>query len=223
MTFVSSYDPSEDEDDDDAPKAKPRRAGARSSGPRKPRMWVPVGEDGEPLPLDDKQTAKLRERAQNLCLWHLGQGPRTRKQLTDAMTKHGVPLDMAEGVLAKLEEYNYVDDQSFADNYVRSRHSGQQRKGASALRQELTRKGVDAEIIAEALEQVTPESEMENARALVAKKLPSTRRLERHKRVNRLVAMLARKGYPPGVAYQAVKDAIDAEDPVEEDWEQESL
>jgi regulatory protein len=219
MTFASSYDPSEDEDDEPKRPARQKRNTSRSNGPRKPRMWVEVDEDGEPLPLDEKQAAKLRERAQNLCLWHLGQGPRTRKQLTDAMTKHGVPVDMSESVLAKLEEYNYVNDKSFADNYVRSRHEGQQHKGASAIRYELIRKGVDADTIAEALEQVTPESEMENARVLVAKKLASTRRLERQKRVNRLVGMLARKGYPPGVAYQVVKEAIDAEDPEDEDWD----
>lgn len=212
----SSYDPSEDEEPRKPTKKRPAR---RNDRPRKPRTWVPVDEYDEPIPLDATQLTKLRGRAENLCIWHLGQGPRTRKQLLDAMTKKGVPVDMAEGVLDKLEGYNYINDAEFADNYVRSRH-GSQHKGASVIRYDLRRKGVDDQTIAEALEQVTPESELDNARMLVAKKLPSTRSLERQKRVNRLVGMLARKGYGPGVAFQVVRDAIDVEDREDEDLEE---
>lgn len=187
------------------------------SGPRKPRTWVPVDEYGEPLPLDEAQLTKLRSRAENLCLWHLGQGPRTRKQLMDAMGKKGVPEDMAEAVLEKLAEYNYVNDQNYAEEFVRSRHE-HHRKGASAIGYELARKGIDAETIASALEQVTPESEAENARVLVERKMRSTRGLDRNKRMNRLVGLLSRKGYPPGVAFQVVREALDAEEPEDEDW-----
>lgn len=213
---VSSFDPSDD-DDGDQPKRPAKKKPRYSSGPRKPRTWVAVGEDGEPVALDAAQLTKLRARAENLCLWHLGQGARTRKQLLDAMLKKGVPADMAESILLKLAEYNYVNDADFAGAYVRSRH-GSQRKGASVIRYDLKRKGIDDETIAQALEQVTEESEMDNARALVAAKIASTRSLERQKRVNRLVGMLARKGYGPGLAFQVVRDAIDADDPDDEDF-----
>lgn len=183
----------------------------KSTGPRKPKTWVAVDEFGEPVPLTEDQLVKLRERAQNLCLWHLGQGPRTEKQLLDAMTKKGVPADMAQEILSRLAEYNYVNDQQYAENFVRSRHTNQ-RKGSSVIRQELRRKGVDDDVVAEALEQITEESEREAAAALVARKLASTRRLEPAKRVQRLVGMLARKGYPPGMCYQIVREAVDADD-----------
>lgn len=175
-------------------------------------------EYGEPVPLTEDQVARLRERATNLCLWHLGQGPRTRKQLLDSMTRKGVPGDMAESIVDRLADYRYVDDQAFADNYVRSRHEAQ-RKGATAIRMELLRKGVDSETVAAALEQVTAESERENAETLVARKLGSTRGLDRQKRVSRLVGMLTRKGYSPGVAFQVVRDALEAESSEDEDWE----
>lgn len=194
---------------EDAPRpSRPTRAKRRNaSGPRKPKKWVAEDEFGEPIPLTPEQMVKLQERAQNLCLWHLNQGPRTQKQLRDAMTKKGVPAEIADAVLAKLAEYNYVNDSQFADNFVRSRHTNQ-RKGAMVIRQELRRKGVEDAVVTEALEQITEESEHEAATALVARKLASTASLEPAKRVNRLVGMLARKGYSPGLAYQVVREAI---------------
>lgn len=192
-------------------RSKTSTRGRRSSGPRKPKTWVPVDEFGEPVPLTDDQTTRLRERAENLCLWHLGRGPRTEKELRTAMTRKGVPDDMADAILTKLAGFNYVNDEQYAANFVRSRHT-HQRKGASVIRQELRRKGVDDDVVAEALEQITEDSERTQASALVARKLASTRTLDPSKRVQRLVAMLARKGYPPGLCYQVVRDAIAEEE-----------
>ena len=45
----------------------------------------------------------------------------------------------------------------------------------------------------------------------MAKRLPSTRGLEREARFRRLAGMLARKGYPPGMCAQVVADAMRAE------------
>lgn len=207
---------SDDEETERPSRAKKPRQ--RNSGPRKPKTWVEIDEFGEPVPLTPEQERKLHERATNLCLWHLGQGPRTRKQLLDAMKKKAVPEEMAESILAKLEDYNYVNDKSYAENFVYSR-STHHRKGASAIRYELMRKGVDAEVVSEALEVISAESEMENARTLVERKLRSSRGLDRNKRVNRLVGMLARKGYPAGVAFQVVREALDAEEPEEESFD----
>lgn len=205
---MSDYDAYDAYGEDSPRPARPAKSKRRTSnGPRRPKKWVAEDEFGEPLPLTPEQAVKLRERAQNLCLWHLGRGPRTQKELRDAMTKKGVPVEMAEDVLAKLAEYNYVNDNQFADNFVRARHVNQ-RKGAAVIRQELRRKGVEDDVVAEALEQITEESEHEAATALVARKLASTQSLEPAKRVNRLVGMLARKGYPPGLAYQVVREAI---------------
>jgi regulatory protein len=55
---------------------------------------------------------------------------------------------------------------------------------------------------------VDPLAEEATARALVDRKLPSTRGLAPEARVRRLTGMLARKGYGPGVAYRVVKQAM---------------
>lgn len=201
----------------ETPEVRPTKKQTTSRGrsgprePRKPRTWTEKDEYGELVALSDEQRVKLRERALNFCLWHLGQGPRTQKQLTDAMTKKGVPEDLQTSIMGTLSEYNYVNDTAFAENFVRSRHEGGARKGASAIRYELRTKGVDDETVAQALEQITPESEEANARHLLERKIPSTRRLDRNKATARLVGMLARKGYSPGLAYGLVREMLVAD------------
>nr|MDT0527140.1 recombination regulator RecX [Streptomyces sp. DSM 41633] len=53
--------------------------------------------------------------------------------------------------------------------------------------------------------------EEETARELVARKLRSTRGLDRDKRLRRLAGMLARQGYGEGMALRVVRQALEEE------------
>lgn len=148
--------------------------------------------------------------ARQVCLQLLEVGPRTRKELADALTKKGVPDDAAEQVLGRFAEVGIVDDALFAGMWVSSRHRGRGLAGR-ALSQELRRKGVDDEIVRDAVAQLDPDEEAATARSLVRRKLPATRGLTADARIRRLAGMLARKGYGPGVAYRIVKEELQAE------------
>ena len=78
-----------------------------------------------------------------------------------------------------------------------------------ALSAELRAKGVDAEVAAEAVEQVDDEDERAAAQRLVARKVPGMRRLDRATATRRLMGMLARKGYNGGLAAAVVREALD--------------
>jgi regulatory protein len=80
-----------------------------------------------------------------------------------------------------------------------------------ALGHELRSKGVSGEVVTEALDTLDPEAEIATARALVARKMSSTRTLSVDVRVRRLVGMLARKGYSGGLALRVVREAIASE------------
>jgi regulatory protein len=82
---------------------------------------------------------------------------------------------------------------------------------------ELRRKGVDDDTAQEALEQIDPDTERAAAEALVQRRLRSTRGLAYEARVRRLAGMLARKGYPGGLAMAVVRDALRAEPQTEPD------
>ncbi|MGY3679272.1 recombination regulator RecX [Streptomyces sp. TE33382] len=150
------------------------------------------------------------EQARNICLRLLTGTPRTRKQLADALRKREIPDEAAEEVLSRFEDVGLIDDAAFAGAWVESRHHG---RGLArrALVRELRTKGVDSALIDEAVGRLEPEQEEETARELVARKLRSTRGLDRDKRLRRLAGMLARKGYGEGMALRVVRQALEEE------------
>jgi len=150
------------------------------------------------------------EQARAICLRLLTGTPRTRKQLADALRKREIPDDVADEVLSRFEEVGLINDSAFADAWVESRHHG---RGLArrALAQELRTKGVDSALIDEAVGQLDSEQEETTARELVARKLRSTRGLDRDKRLRRLAGMLARKGYSEGMALRVVRQALEEE------------
>ncbi|KPC83860.1 MULTISPECIES: recombination regulator RecX [Streptomyces] len=150
------------------------------------------------------------ERARAICLRLLTGTPRTRRQLADALRKREVPEEAAEEVLARFEDVGLIDDSAFAAAWVESRHHS---RGLArrALARELRTKGVDSTVIDQAMDQLDADQEEETARALVARKLRATRGLERDKRLRRLAGMLARKGYPEGLALRVVRQALEEE------------
>ncbi len=56
-----------------------------------------------------------------------------------------------------------------------------------------------------------PEAEVTAARRLVDGKLRSTRGLPAEQRTRRLAGLLARKGYPAGLAFRVIREALEAE------------
>ena len=130
------------------------------------------------------------------------------------LRRKGVEDEVAEQVLGRFTEVGLIDDAVFAQLWVTSRHRG---KGLArrALTQELRRKGVADQAVAEAVDGLDPELELATARALVDRRLRTTAGLPVQARVRRLAGMLARKGYPAGTAFRVVKEALAAE--LEED------
>ncbi|MFJ8629132.1 recombination regulator RecX [Streptomyces sp. NPDC093568] len=201
--------------------ARRGRGGARSQdgaggsrGRRRRGRTEPSGEDGGASSLSraEERTppADPVEQARAICLRLLTGTPRTRKQLADALRKREIPDDAAEEVLSRFEEVGLINDSAFADAWVESRHHG---RGLArrALAQELRTKGVDSTLIDAAVAQLDSEQEEATARELVDRKLRSTRGLDRDKRLRRLAGMLARKGYPEGMALRVVRQALEEE------------
>jgi regulatory protein len=188
--------------------------GSRGRRQRRRGFGESPGEDGGGPSLSRAEKgeppADPVERARAICLRLLTGTPRTRKQLADALRKREIPDDAAEEVLSRFEEVGLINDSAFADAWVESRHHG---RGLArrALAQELRTKGVDSTLIDEAVSQLDSEQEEATARDLVARKLRSTRGLDRDKRLRRLAGMLARKGYAEGMALRVVRQALEEE------------
>ncbi|WP_308010449.1 RecX family transcriptional regulator [Pseudonocardia sp. ICBG1034] len=179
-----------------------RRGEGRGRGRRR-------GEDATPR----VETPQEQEtRARDICLRLLTDRARTVKELGDALRRKEIPDEVAHRVLDRFDEVGLVDDQAFAEQWVRSRHR-HRGLGKRAIAMELHRKGVDREIADEALTGIDDDSERDRARELVVRRLrslPVGSREERQSSARKLVGMLARKGYGPGVAYGVVKEEIAA-------------
>jgi regulatory protein len=150
------------------------------------------------------------ERAREICLRQLAVRPRTRSELAKLLARKEISEEVIAEVLDRYDEVGIIDDAAFARAWVSSRHHG---RGLArrALANELRQRGVDSEVANEALDTLDDDEEAATARALVDRKLRSTNGTPEAV-FRRLVGMLARKGYPPGVAIRAVKDALAARD-----------
>jgi len=154
--------------------------------------------------------ADPHEAARQICLRLLATAPRTRAQLATALRRRHVPDEVAEAVLGRFAEVRLIDDAAFAQAWVESRHHG---RGLArrALSAELRQRGVAAEEVRAAIGSLGDQDELATARRLVTKRVEATRGRPLPARVRQLVGMLARKGYPAGLAIQVVREALEAE------------
>lgn len=179
----------------------------RSRAHHLPRAEEP---DGPPPPEDVEALgpeADPEAVGRKILLDQLTGQARSRAELATKLARKQVPHEMAERLLDRFEEVGLVDDAAFARDWVQSRQTG---RGLArrALAVELQRKGVEKEVIADAVATIDPGDEVESARDLVRRKLRSFERFDRPTQVRRLTGMLARKGYPSSVVFSVVREEL---------------
>lgn len=147
------------------------------------------------------------EVARIVCLRLLDRRAYTRAELEKALRKREVPDEAATRVLDRLAELRLIDDTALADGYARAQHRERGLSGR-AVAQKLRQRGVGEDDVRAAVEQIDATSERAAAEALVLRKLRGMAGLEPMTQSRRLVGLLARKGYSPGLAYEVVKSAV---------------
>jgi regulatory protein len=173
---------------------------------------------------DDEQGGDPEAAALEICLRLLTAAPRTRAQLDQALRRRGMAQSAAEAALDRLAGAGLIDDAAFARAWVDTRHRG---RGLArrALTAELRQRGVDEGDVRAAIADLGPEQEAASARRLVEAKLAATRGRPLATRMRRLTGLLARKGYPPGMAYRVIREALEQEgiDPAQAGLEAEGV
>lgn len=160
----------------------------------------PAGPDD--VESDPENVARL------IVLRRLDAAPRTRVELERYLATKGIPDEVTQTVLDRFTEVGLIDDRAYAEGWVRSRH-GSRGLGRRAVAQELRRKGVDDEIIAEALEPIDSEQERVRARQLASSRYPQVMGLPYPTQVRRLMGALTRRGYDVTMSGQVVREVID--------------
>jgi regulatory protein len=125
--------------------------------------------------------------------------------LAGQLAKRGYPDDVSGRVLDRLAQVGLVDDVDFAKQWVQSRRVNAG-KGKRALVAELQTKGVDNDVITEALADIDAGAERQRAEQLVRDKLRREKLGDDDdtKVARRLVGMLARRGYGQSLAVDVV-------------------
>ncbi|GAA4701375.1 RecX family transcriptional regulator [Brevibacillus fulvus] len=154
--------------------------------------------------------AEERHKAYLQALRYLGFRPRSARQLYQYLLTKGYTPEIAEETRQRCETEGYVDDAKFAEQWVqeRSRLKG---KSGFALRMELQQKGIGADKIADALEQLSPEDEWEAARKAVWKKIRNRSEKLTREEIYKLCAMLQRKGFSPSVISRIKRELDNAD------------
>ena len=145
------------------------------------------------------------KQARALAYRYLAHRDRSARETAEHLKKKGCDEILVQETLRYLTEAKYLDDHRFAEHWARTRAENKQ-FGTFRLRQELLGKGITESIIEQTLDTLFASiKEIDLARAVVEKKLPSMQDLDPEKRKRRLVGLLQRKGFSTDIIFKVIK------------------
>jgi|SRR5947209_10153452 len=153
--------------------------------------------------LEELKEDDLAERSYGAALNFLSFRPRSRREVQDYFRRRKIDTEIGDRVIARLEHNGFLDDREFARFWVENRQSFRPR-GTRALRAELRQKGLDSEIVEEALGDIGDEDVI--AREAGLKKLRSFADLDEREFFRRMVGFLQRRGFPYQVSARVSKE-----------------
>lgn len=201
------------------------RAGSRSGRPR-PGREVPGGPDGDvggrvgggvgggggggvggsPASPNDPQAAYRVAWA--IALRRIEIRDRTRAEIADTLRSRATPADVMDAVLTRLTALGLLDDARVARTWVESSRRTRGLAGR-ALTTGLLRRGVAPELVAAAVGDVDRDEQQDAALQLARAGVARLRSRPTEVITRRVAGQLARRGHEPGVAYRAVRTAVD--------------
>ena len=143
--------------------------------------------------------------AQTICLNALAGRAKSRGELAAHLKRRGIPIDVANEVLDRLERSGLINDLDFARAWSTSRMSSK-KISKRVLAMELRKKGVADDLIALALEEFSSDDEFEAALQLGSRKARSLVNYEAEVRERRITSALARKGYNYSIISRVLRE-----------------
>lgn len=166
---------------------------------------------GQPFDIEEYDNwLMLRQyrHALDRAVAYLAARARSRHEVEAKLLQAGFRPCTVEMVLYKLERERILDDADFARQWVEARSA--RKLGRSRIAQELRRKGVSADEAEEALEVIDEDDQLAGAVALAEKAVARIRPGEDSRKAgNRILAMLARRGYSWELSKRALRQAME--------------
>lgn len=133
-------------------------------------------------------------KCKNSALRTVEKAYKTEKELIDKLKERGFEEDTIYKTLSFLKEYNLINDEKYAEMYIKDRLRTQ---GRNKIKYALIRKGISEDILLEKLENIDSEDEDDTAFKLAEKRYNILKKKEsdKYKLSQKLFRFLLSKGY----------------------------
>jgi len=143
----------------------------------------------------DSLIGKAYERA----IRYIALRPRSQREIEDYLKRKGYDEVVSRAVITKIKKLELISDTKFAREWIESRQLLKPRSRRQ-LQAELRQKHISSDIIEEALSSFDDTAELNQLKDLVQRK----QKIGRYQDEQKLIAYLARQGYPYGLIREAL-------------------
>jgi regulatory protein len=164
--------------------------------------WLQVGQELSDQKISDLLIEDKKEIAYQIAVKYIAYRPRSISEVKRHLYKKEIDEEIIDNVIDQLNQKGLLNDASLAAVWIENRNEFRPRSHR-LLASELRKKGIDTEIIQEALENTTPDEDLAH---LAARK--QARKYERYEWElfkQKLGAYLARRGF----SYGTIKPVIE--------------
>ncbi|MDO5725567.1 MAG: RecX family transcriptional regulator [Tissierellia bacterium] len=139
----------------------------------------------------------------NRALNYLNRSMRTETELRRYMKRKEIDDALLDSICEKLKDVKMLDDKLYASLFIEEKQSAN-RYGKKKIEYMLRQKGVDSEIIYEALKDLDSDLDYENCLELAKKRMERMTEEDSFKKKNKLYNYLLGRGF----SYDIIKDVL---------------
>jgi regulatory protein len=137
--------------------------------------------------------------------------PRSEKEIKERLLKKSFSKDTIGDVVLFLKDKNYINDKEFAKSWVRNRIACKP-VGKFLLRYQLRQKGIDEQILEDAVNDAAGDfDEEEQALQLASIKKEKFSNIETQKAKKRIADFLKRRGFSTSTIFDTIRELYDKE------------
>lgn len=146
------------------------------------------------------------QKARNYCSYQ----ERYTKQLWDKLEQWGVRENKRDDIIKQMQKESYLDDNRYAQFYARGKHKTR-KWGRIRIKMELQAKGLNQDVIKEALYAIDDDDYLTNLKELLENKLASlSKEKNEYIKKNKAAQSLMRKGYEGDLVWDILRNTVDS-------------
>ena len=166
------------------------------------KLQILEGEEIDPEEFEKAVILLQYPRGLNLAVSCLARRACSKEEIRRVLLRNHYNSEVTELILYKLEKGGFLDDSEFCSQWIHYRSSG--KYGINRIRQELRSKGVDEQIVSEALDSISSDDQLEQATEMARKKRQLIKtNSDSYKTKGKIIQSLVRRGFSWDIAKKA--------------------